>query len=85
MEEVVRAFNWVIEKGWVRQSRDHALDFLNNHAIICRRCTGAPLNGLQLKLKRLSVCGQPTDIQRLFVISLRYSHILEAWTHWSSC
>jgi len=54
MEEVVRAFNWVIEKGWVLQSQDHALDFVNNHSIICRRCTGAPLNGLQLKLKRLS-------------------------------
>ncbi len=54
MEEVVRAFNFVIDKGYVSAPAifKPACSLLS----LGRRCTGEPPNGLRNKSRRPTVC-----------------------------
>ena len=56
MEEVVRAFNFVIEKGWVGH-RDVSID--DERLTRDRRSTGRPPSGPRKRLKLLTVCPSP--------------------------
>lgn len=51
MEEVVRAFNWVIEKGWVRNDNVSQINLPDMH----RHITGQPQSGALARSKRHTV------------------------------
>lgn len=52
MEETVRAFNYVIEKGWVNLKSFISISSAQG---LCRHSTGLHQNGLPGTLKRLTV------------------------------
>ena len=80
MEEIVRAFNFVIEKGWVSvwarftpASPDLTSGYYVLLARVYRPSTGEHQNGRRSKLRRRIVSGEASQI--LQSISLeRYSH-----------
>lgn len=65
MEEVVRAFNYVIERGWVRPFQHdfsfHSVRILN----VFRHFTGGRHNGQPVKSKKRIVCYQSSSLFRL--------------------
>jgi hypothetical protein len=56
MEEIVRAFNYVIEKGWVSLPSHLAIELLSSDIFCSRPLIGELLNGLHTKLRKLIVC-----------------------------
>jgi hypothetical protein len=52
MEETVRAFNYVIEKGWVSLKSHLCISYAQGH---CRHSTGLRQNGLPGTLRKLTV------------------------------